>query len=163
VGEAAYAAGAALDPGSTIGPLSVEELEDLVAFGEILVKGETFATAERRLFVEYIEDQTGRRPEFLAAYRTTVQTLGVLAGRRFASLGIRERTELVDHHHLADRQLGPEPDVGQFPTEIRTIRTRVAKDLIGGYYGSSAGWAVVGYQTFPGRCGDVRRYTRAES
>ena len=37
---------------------------------------------------------------------------------------------------------------------MRIVRTRAVPDLIGGYYGSPAGWAVVGYQSFPGRCGD---------
>jgi len=46
---------------------------------------------------------------------------------------------------------------------MRAIRTRAVPDLIGGYYGSPAGWAVVGYTTFPGRCEDLTRYVRAES
>jgi hypothetical protein len=43
------------------------------------------------------------------------------------------------------------------------VRTRVIPDLIEGYWGSPAGWAAVGYEAFPGRCGDLTRYTRSEA
>ena len=92
-----------------------------------------------------------------------VSTLQRLAGRRFASLEIRERAELIGRHRLTASHVWPGEDLGPFPEEMRALRMRIVKDLIGGYYGSSAGWAVVGYQTFPGRCGDLTRYTRAES
>jgi hypothetical protein len=39
----------------------------------------------------------------------------------------------------------------------------VVRDLVGGYYNSPAGWAVVGYAHFPGRCGDLGRYVRPEA
>src|SRR2546422_7827598 len=42
-------------------------------------------------------------------------------------------------------------------TEIYTLSLHDALPIfLAGYYGSPAGWAVVGYATFPGRCGDLR-------
>lgn len=153
---------ATLEPASESGVLSSTEMEDLVAFGEVLVVGGTLGPAERRYLVEHFQDQTVRSPDYLPFYRTTVSTLEHLAGRRFASLDIRERLELVSRYRLAPSRMSPGADPGPFPAEMRILRTRVVPDLISGYYGSPAGWAIVDYQIFPGRCGDLSRYTRAE-
>ncbi len=64
---------------------------------------------------------------------------------------------------LAASGVRPGEDLGRFPDEMRSLRTRAVPDLIGGYYASPAGWAAVGYDTFPGRCGELTRYTRPES
>ena len=141
-------------------------MEDLVAFGEALVEGRTLAPAERRSLVEHIVEQTRRGPRYVALYRTTVVMLERLAGRRFASLEIGERVQLIAHHGLAGapgRAEDDEEDLEPMPQDLRIVRTSAAPDLIRGYYGSPAGWAVVGYQSFPGRCGDLTRYTRPES
>jgi hypothetical protein len=146
--------------------LSNAEMEDLVAFGEALVEGRTLALGERRSLVEHIVEQTGRGPRYVALYRTTVVMLERLAGRRFASLEIGERVQLIAHHGLAGapgRAEDDEEDLEPMPQDLRIVRTSAAPDLIRGYYGSPAGWAVVGYQSFPGRCGDLTRYTRPES
>ncbi len=91
-----------------------------------------------------------------------MRTLERLAGRRLASLEIQQRTELIARHRLAVSLVRPDEDLGPFPEEVRTLRTRIVPDLIGGYYNSPAGWAAVGYDTFPGRCGDLTRYGRSE-
>ena len=156
-------AGAALDLPSKTGTLSSAEMEDLIAFAEVLVEGRTLTPAERGSLVEHIEERTRRTQGHLSIYRTTVSTLERLGGRRFASLEIRERIQLVARHRLAAAEVWPGEDLGPFPKEMRTLRTRAVPDLIGGYYGSPAGWAAVGYETFPGRCGDLTRYTRQES
>jgi hypothetical protein len=148
---------------STTRTLSGAELEDLVAFGEALVDGRTLAPRERRYLAEHLEYRTTRSPEYLSLYRTTAGTLEHLAGRRFAHLEMNERMELIARHHLAASGVRPGEDLGQFPDEMRSLRTRAVPDLIGGYYASPAGWAAVGYDTFPGRCGELTRYTRPES
>ena len=143
-------------------PLSAAEMEDLVAFGEVLVEGRTLSPAERRYLVEHIAGPDERAsPEYLALYRTTVELLDRLAGRRFASLDIGERIALIVAPSPGCRRTGRATRTsGRSPTKLRVVRTRVVPDLIGGYYGSPAGWAVVGYDSFPGRCGDLTRYTR---
>jgi len=162
-GRAAGPFPTALDPPSTPGALSSVELEDLVAFAEVLVEGRTLARAERGYVVEHIEDRIRRSPEYLSLYRTTAHALERLAGQRFASLEIRERIEFAARHRLTDPRVLPGEDLGPFAEEVRALRTRAVGDLVEGYYRSPAGWAVVGYATFPGRCGDLTRYTRPES
>lgn len=142
--------------------LSTAEVEDLVAFAEVLVEDRALTPAERGYLVEHIEDRTTRSPGYLALYRAAVSVLERLGDRRIASVEIHERTELVARHRLAVTQVLPGEDLGPLPEEMRTLRTRVVPDLIGGYYGSPAGWAAVGYNTFPGRRGDLTRYVRPE-
>ena len=156
--EASRPVEAALDPSSESGQLSTPEMEDLVAFGEVLVEGRTLAQAERRYLIEHIEDRATRSPDYLTLYRTAASTLDRVAGRRFASLEVRERIDLITRHRLGAVQ-GPGE---KLPDEMRALRMRAVPDLIRGYYGSPAGWAAVGYDTFPGRCGDLTRYTRPE-
>jgi len=142
--------------------LSTTETEDLVAFGEVVVEGRALTLAERRHLVEHIEDRAKRSPEYLSRYRAAASTLVGMAGRRFAGLEISERIDLIARHGLAGRGVQPADDL-DLSAKTRVLRTRVAPDLIRGYYGSVAGWAVVGYQTFPGRCGELTRYTRPET
>jgi hypothetical protein len=112
--------------------------------------------------LEHIEDRLKHTPGHLSLYRTTVSTLERLAGRPFARLDLPERIELVTRHRLGASQTSVEEAPGPFSSEMQVIRKQIVEDLIGGYYGSAAGWAIVGYQMFPGRCGDLTRYTRAE-
>ena len=142
-------------------PLSAAETDTLVTFGEILVEGRTLATTERRILADYIADRTTQSAESLSLYRMAARTLDRLAGQPFAKLGLRERRELIEREGLAGQRANPENDLGG-PVAHRTVRTRMVPDLVRGYYRSVAGWAVVGYETFPGRCGDLTRYTRRE-
>ena len=101
--------------------------------------------------------------DYLELCRTTVSLLRRLAGRRFSSLDMTERIELMTRHRLNSTDVPPEDDLGPFADDTRAVRTRARRDLIADYYNSPAGWAVVGYDVFPGRCGDLGRYTRPES
>lgn len=143
--------------------LSEPALDDLVAFAEILVEGRTLEPAERRYLVEYIEDRAARSAWHRELYGTTVGLLERLAGQRFSSLTGAERVELIARHRLGVSEVLPGEDLGRFFEDVRFVRRRAVPDLLGAYYASPAGWAVVGYQTFPGRCGDLTRYTRMES
>lgn len=154
---------ASLDAPAAAGQLSTTELEALVAFGEVLVEGRPLAPAERGYLVEHLEERTRRSPGYLSLYRTTAGMLERLAGRRFAGLELRDRVELVARHRLGAWRGFTVSEAGPFSTEMHTIRTRVVPDLIRGYYASPAGWAAVGYDSFPGRCGDLTRYTSPQS
>ena len=141
--------------------LSTAEIADLVAFGEALVEGRTLDRTERQYLVDHIADRIKRNPGYLEVYRTTVSTLDRLAGRPIASLDVAERVQLIERYRLVGP---PDPEgenLGPLRTQMHTLRTQSVPDLIRGYYGSAAGWALVAYQTFPGRCGDLTRYTRA--
>jgi hypothetical protein len=146
----------------TGGSLSPAEIEDLIAFAEIVVEGRPLAPAARADLLAHIEDRLERRPESVELYRTTVRLLERLAGRRFSALDAAARLELVGRHRLAVPDVRPSESLGRFADEVRTVRSRVVRDVIGGYYASPSGWAVVGYAVFPGRCGELTRYTRPE-
>ena len=150
-----------LDP--VAGRLSGPELEGLLAFGEVLAEGRPLSPAERGHLVDHIEYRASRGGGYyLELYRTTVGLLDRLAGARFSSLDVAQRIELMTRHRLTYSDVRPGEHLGAFPEEVRAVRTRAAPDLIGGYYGSPAGWAAVGYGAFPGRCGDLARYTGPE-
>ena len=138
------------------------ELEDLAAFGEVLVEGRALPAAQRRHLLEYVETRTAESPRYLALYRTAVSTLDRLAVRPLAHLTIDERSALVARHGLAAWHLRAGEEPAAVPDDVYALRTRVVPDLIRGYYASPAGWAVVGYEAFPGRCGELARYTRPE-
>jgi hypothetical protein len=89
---------------------------------------------------------------------STARLLDRLAGTRFATLDLPTRREIVERHRLHRRALAAdEPD--RDTDEVRGI---IVPDLIRAFWSSPAGWAVVGYAAFPGRCGDLARYTGAE-
>lgn len=143
--------------------LSATDLEDLLAFAGVLVaEGRSLSAGERRDLVDHVEYRlTQGGGYYLDLYRTTAALLERLAGTRFSSLDAARRVELVTRHRLAaPPRGGGHPAVR--PDEVQAVLARVVPDLVGGYYGSPAGWAIVGYAVFPGRCGDLARYTRPE-
>jgi hypothetical protein len=138
-------------------------MEDLIAFAEIVVEGRPLSSGGRADLVAHVEDRLERRPGSLELYRTTVRLLERLAGRRFSALDVAARVELVTRHRLGVSDVRPSEPLGPFADDVRAVRSRVVRDVAGGYYASPSGWAAVGYAAFPGRCGDLTRYTRAET
>jgi hypothetical protein len=143
--------------------LSESETEDLIAFAELLVEGRSLSPVERDALIENIRERVARDQDYLDLYRTTVNLLERLAGRRFASLEPAERIALITRHRLNSTDVRPEDNLRLLAEDIRVVRIRAVRDLIADYYNSPAGWAVVGYDIFPGRCGDLGRYTRPEA
>jgi hypothetical protein len=151
------------DAAATAVALSGDEIEDLVAFGEVLVASEPLRPEDRASFMEYLEIRSTQGGGYYRSlYRTTVSLLRRLAGTQFSDLEMARRMDLVGRHRLNVLELAAREDLGRFPEEVREVRTRAAPDLIAAYYASPAGWAAVGYTSFPGQCGDLTRYTRAE-
>lgn len=156
--------GVASDAASIGGPLLPAETEALVALAELLVEGRPLPPAGRRHLTVFIADRTTRSSRYLALYRATVSTLDRLAGRPFAGLDVLERSELIARHRLAAWHDSFTPEAaGAASAALEAIRRQAVPDLIRGYYGSPAGWGVVGYESFPGQCGELTRYTRADS
>ncbi len=143
--------------------LSVVELESLVGFGEVLVEGRRLSPAERDHLVEHVTGSVRDRTDTLPLYRTTAALLDRLAGGSFAQLGFAERVELIGRHRLDVRGAPADADIAHLGVEAKAVRERAVPDLINGYWRSPAGWAAVGYGVFPGRCGDLTRYTRPEA
>ncbi len=144
-------------------PLAGLELGDLIAFAEVLLEGRTFSARERAALVDYIEERARDGSGYYTGlYRTTVGLLNRLAGGRFSRLDVAKRAALLMRYHLVSSDVRPGEPLGPLPEQARAVRTQTIPDLIGGYYRSAAGWAVVEYNTFPGRCGDLARYTGPE-
>jgi hypothetical protein len=142
--------------------LSPADIEDLLAFGEVLVSGGPRLPArDRPPLLEHVEQRLQQGGGYYAElYHQTVDVLTRLGGGRFATLSDVERVSLIMRHRLALAQVQPDESLTE---DVRAVRTRAAPDLIGSYYASEAGWATVGYGVFPGRCGDLTRYTRSEA
>jgi hypothetical protein len=135
----------------------------LLGFGEILVEGRPLPAAERAALASHIEERSAEASGYHQAhYRTAVGLLDRLAGSPFSGLGFDQRAALVARYRLTVSRVLPDEDLGPFPEDARVVRTQVVPDLIAGYYRSPAGWAVVGYDVFPGRCGDLARYAGPE-
>jgi hypothetical protein len=143
--------------------LPTSDIQDLLAFAEALVRADALPPVEQGYLREHFQRQLRADGEYYGRlYRTTARLLTQLAGQRFATLDPSERRALVARHRLGVSAVAPDESLGPSARELRDVRTRAAPDLIGGYYASPAGWAVVRYTTFPGRCGDLARYTRPE-
>lgn len=152
-----------LSPAEASAPITDAELDALVAFAESLVDGQPISAGARRDLIGHIGDSAGRDPDKRALYRMTAAFLDRLAGRPFARLDVGERTGLVTAHRLNIGIITPEESLGAFPEEARALRTRTVPDLIAAYWRSPAGWTALGYEVFPGGCGDLTRYTRPET
>jgi hypothetical protein len=160
-GEEAWAAPPADSARRT---LSGSDLDTLVAFAEMLVKGQPFSAEERAALLDHLADRAAEPSGYyLDLYRTTARLLDRLARARFATLAPDQRLALLSRYGLMSATVRPGEPLGPHPDDAREVRTRAVPDLIAGYYRSPVGWAVVGYTTFPGRCGDPARYTTAES
>ncbi|HEY7602024.1 MAG TPA: hypothetical protein VIB60_05925, partial [Methylomirabilota bacterium] len=151
-----------LDTGAPTGALPDPARDTLVAFGEILAVGRPLSPGERLAFLEEVDDQARTVPGQLAAYAMAAGLLDRLAGTRFAALDLRQRVELLVRHGLTSYPARTRECLWPFRREELAVRELAAPALITAYYRSAAGWAVVGYDVFPGRCGDPVRYTRAE-
>jgi hypothetical protein len=139
-----------------------DDVETLVSFAEVLVDSRLLSADTRRDLVEHLTDSAGQDPKQRELYRTTRQLLDRLAGGAFARLPLSDRVALTSRHRLEVRRLTAEESDGRISAEARDVRTRIVPELIGVCWRSPAGWDAVGYAQFPGRCGDLRRYTRAE-
>jgi hypothetical protein len=144
--------------------LSSAERENLVALAEVLVvEGRPLAPEERTALLDHLAERAEETSGYYRdLYRTTARLLDRLAGVRFASLTPQRRRALLSRYRLTSATVLPGEALGPYPDDVRAVRTRAVPDLIGGYYGSAVGWATVGYTAFPGRCGDLARYTRPE-
>jgi hypothetical protein len=135
-------------------------MESLLALGEVVVQGRVLLPAERAHLAEEIEESIRVKSDRLSLDRMAAGFLDRLAPVPFAGLPFDERAHLVGRY-LDGRDTSGDA-VLPFAAEAREVRAKVVPDLIDAYWRSPAGWAAVGYATFPGRCGDLARYTRPD-
>jgi len=146
------------EPASTAPSLSASELDTLVAFGEVIVDGRRLTQDARTALVAAIAETLRRSSDEVERYRGAARLFDRLAVGRLGALDLTDRAALIARHRLDARIIADE----SISEEARFVRTDLARELIVAYWQSAAGWAAVGYQTFPGRCGDLTRYTRRE-
>jgi hypothetical protein len=144
-------------------PRSADVVETLVALAESIVDGEPLSTGARQDLAESIADTMRRDEDGRAVYRAAAALLDRLAEGRFAGLDLGDRVALVRRHRLDVRATTPVETPDRLSDEKRVVQTRVVPDLIAAYWRSPAGWAAVGYEAFPGRCGALTRYTRSDA
>ena len=152
-----------LDASAPTGTLPDGERDTLVAFGEVLAVGRPLSPGERQALLEELDEETRFTPGQLALYRMTAGLLDRLAGTRFAALDLPARADVLVRHGLTSYPVRTLECLWPFRRRELAVRALAVPGLITAYYRSAAGWAVVGYDVFPGRCGDPRRYTRAEA
>ncbi|MCC6544936.1 MAG: hypothetical protein IT392_10645 [Nitrospirae bacterium] len=151
-----------LKASSQTGVLSIREKETIIAFGEVLVKEKSLTEEERKYFIEHIDYRTQNTPGYLSIYRRTANLLNRLANSNFSTLDLNDRVTVVISNHLNSHHVKGWEYLNLFRRQDLTIRTYVVPDIIKGFYSSPAGWAIVGYKTFPGRCSSQFRYTHSE-
>jgi len=144
------------------GRLSAADLDAVLAFAEVLVAERALGPAERGPLVDHINDRALGTPGFLSLYQDTARVLNRLTAQPFGQLAFAERLALVERRRLLASGVHVLEYV--WPSNRETLLTRqfVVPDLIWAYYTSPAGWAVVGYDTSPGQCGTLTRYTHEE-
>lgn len=145
------------------GALSEREMQTIVAFAAVLVEGRALNAQEATYVVEHVTAKAGKRPGYLSLYRKTAGLLDRLAGAPFSSLSLEQRIGLMMQHRFTDYDVRIRECLLPWGRETLAVRALAVPDLIGGYYFSPAGWAAVGYEVFPSRCGDLTRYTSAEA
>lgn len=151
-----------LDSSAQTGKLSQTEMETLVACAEVLVKGKTLTTSEREYLIDHIDYRSQNTRGYYPLYRMTTKLLDRLAKAQFSTLKQHDRTALMVRHRLTSHDIRKWEYFLPFNQLELAARLYVVPDLIVGYYQSPAGWAVVGYKTFPGRCSNLIRYTLPE-
>ncbi|MBI5406500.1 MAG: hypothetical protein HZA18_02250 [Nitrospirae bacterium] len=151
-----------LNSSSQTGILSKEEKETIIAFAEVLVKEKSLSIEERKYIIEHIDYRTQNTPGYLSIYRQTASLLNRITKSQFVTLDLSDRSKIVIHHNLISHQVRMWEYLNPFQRQELAIRTYAVPDIIKGFYSSPAGWALVGYDIFPGRCSNLFRYTHSE-
>ena len=86
------------------------------------MEGRALSPVERDSLVGSIAEHIARDPEYLGLCRTTVSLLRGMAGRRFSSLDMTERIELMTRHRLNSPDAPPEGDLGPVADAARAVR-----------------------------------------
>lgn len=156
------------DATSSRGELSLQEHEAIFALFQTITDDREFPFDRYRSFVD---GRTRQVPGTLEAYRRSVMLLDRLAarmkaGHSFALLPFEERDRALK------RLFRPYPHPEQEPAwrrlgrltsrnvhllldtgARRALRHQVMRDLLGWYFTTERGWAVVGWTEFPGKAG----------
>ena len=154
-----------LDGHGATGSLSTPEVDCLYALFQLVVDDER---VPREICETWLDRSARTEPGHLTEYRRGVELLQAtsrrsFAGRSFAELTLDERDGVLRRVLRPFRHKEAEPrwrrrlrftqtnlDTLLTPPERRRFRDFVVRDLLRAYYTRAEGWAVVGYDEFPG-------------
>jgi hypothetical protein len=156
----------ALDRRAPVGILTDAQHEVIYALLQVLAGDTSFPRADVRA---YVDERTSTVPGYLREYQTAVELLSAATARRhpgtaFPALSVAARDEVLRSFlrrypsprgqpawRRRLRLTSENVDTLVAGGQARRFRLYVARDLLAFYFSSAAGWAVVGYQAFPGR------------
>jgi hypothetical protein len=156
----------ALDRTAPTGTLTDARHEVIYALLQVLAWDASFPCADVR---RRVDERTSTVPGLLREYEAAVGLLEAATARRhpgraFQALSLDERDEVLRSilrrypsprgQPMVRRRLrltSENVDALVAGGRARRLRVYVVRDLLAFYYSSAAGWAVVGYQAFPGR------------
>jgi len=159
-----------LDTAYPLGVLQDIEMRIIVVLGETLVAPES--TPPVNFFIDYVNAVTQNQPGFLKEFQraaalldaTSVDLFGQSARLRFAALPLTQRDKVLRAllwQYSGSDLIVPKVEKLAASRDALALRMYVMRPLIEHYYRSPYGWAIVGYESFPGRPPlDPRAYTR---
>lgn len=150
-----------IDRTSPPGRLSRREMDALLAYGEVLVSDTALSPAARAELELHVRERSEHEAGYHALYRLAVEVLDETVGGDFAARTPDERRRAVRRRGLHRYDVRPRHYLWPIDRRSLTVRALAARDLVAGYFLSAPGWALVGYDAFPGRCRDLSDYTRA--
>jgi hypothetical protein len=159
-----------LDTAYPLGTLRDEEMQCIVALGEAIAAPQSVPPPE--FFFHYVNAVTQKRNGILKEYRRAAALLnstatglyGEGARRRFVDLSRTDRDKVLQTllwRYPAHDRIVHKVETLFASRDALALRAYVMEPLIEHYYRSMYGWAVVGYDSMPGRPPrDPRSYTR---
>ena len=151
----------ALDAAAPTGPVPPPALATLLAFAEVVAVGETLQGAGLEAVQASLQEGATTRPGHRALCEAAAALLDRVAGGRFATRSLEERTAIVAAHRLAEYPVGRLELLSPWTRVAFAVRDLLVPELITAYWDSPSGWAEVGYRRPYGECGQGREYTRA--
>lgn len=160
-----------LDTTYPLGVLQDIEMRNIVAFGETLVAPES--TPPVNFFIDYVNVVTQNQPGYLKVFQrsaalldaTSVDLFGQSTWLHFAALPLPQRDKVLRAllwQYSGSDLIAPKVEKIVASRHVLALRKYVMGPLIEHYYRSPYGWALVGYESFPGRPPlDPRAYTRS--
>lgn len=159
-----------LDKGYPIGMLSEKEMGIILALSEVLVPQDVTPEPRYVFFRNHINYKTSNVRGYLKEYREGVRLLEEATGeiiganKSFSKINMWEREKVLESilwRYHSDEVIRPFLEKIFVSERTLAFREFVVKDILMAFYGSSAGWAIVGYSHYPGvPAADPREYTR---
>jgi hypothetical protein len=158
-----------LDRSAPVGLLEPNEMATITRLAGVLVPADTTPGASSGWAHEHVNRTTSTRPGYLKEYRAAVRLLDESAVALTPSSSPFHLLSAAVADELLTKTFGWRRTASTWRGRMERLtasgrrRERcwefVIHDLLQGFYRTSSGWAVVGYDSYPGVPGDPRAYT----